>query len=166
MNEEEMKQLLKEMQANCVKGMLKGAIYEDEKAEQKAIAIDLALNLIETQKAEIEKLEKQSKNLDKEAQAYFEESIGDNGFKNRTIALLQAELEKKDKRISDLEFALIDMVLQFADYDNEQINTMGLSALEIAFAELDLCDSIDTKEVHKKYAELAAKYYGLAEEEK
>lgn len=82
------------------------------------------------------------------------------------IETQKAEIEKKDKRISDLEFALMDMVLQFADEDKEQINTMGLSALEIAFTELDLYDPIDKKEVEKKYAELAAKYYGLAEEKK
>lgn len=37
--EEEIK-LLEEMKANCIKGMMKGAIYTDVKAEKKALAID------------------------------------------------------------------------------------------------------------------------------
>ena len=37
--EEDIK-LLEEMKANCIKGMMKGAIYTDEKAERKALAID------------------------------------------------------------------------------------------------------------------------------
>ena len=115
----------------------------------------IAQHIIETQKAEID-----AKEFDIEA--LKEERENDIN----KIDKLQAETEKKDKRISDLEFALMDMVLQFADEDKEQINTMGLSALEIAFTELDLYDPIDRKEVEKKYAELAAKYYGLAEEEK
>lgn len=71
----------------------------------------------------------------------------------------QIELEKKDKRISDLEFALMDMVLQFADENKNSINTMGLSALEIAFNELNFDNPMSIKEVHKRYKELAQKYY-------
>lgn len=71
----------------------------------------------------------------------------------------QIELEKKDKRISDLEFALMDMVLQFADENKDSINTMGLSALETAFNELNFDNPISIKEVHKRYKELAQKYY-------
>ena len=71
----------------------------------------------------------------------------------------QIELEEKDKRISNLEFALMDMVLQFADENKDSINTMGLSALEIAFSELEFDNPISIKEVHKRYKELAQKYY-------
>lgn len=64
--------------------------------------IKTVLNLIKTQKAELERLKKQSKNLDKEAQAYLEQLAGDSGMKERTIALLQAELEKKDGIIKSM----------------------------------------------------------------
>ena len=37
--EEDIK-ILEEMKANCIKGMMKGAIYTDEKAERKALAIE------------------------------------------------------------------------------------------------------------------------------
>ena len=69
------------------------------------------------------------------------------------------EIAKKDKRISDLEFALMDMILQFADENKDSINTMGLSALEIAFNELDFDNPMSIKEVHKRYKKLAQKYY-------
>lgn len=67
--------------------------------------------------------------------------------------------KQRDKRISDLEYALLDMILQFADEDKNSINTMGLSALETAFAELNLDDPMPIKEVHKVYKELAKKYF-------
>lgn len=43
----------------------------------------------------------------------------------------QIEIEKKDKRILDLEFALMNMVLQFADENKNSINTMGLSCIKV-----------------------------------
>ena len=67
--------------------------------------------------------------------------------------------KQKDKRIADLEYSLLDMVLQFADEDKNSISTMGLSALETAFAELDLNDPMPIKEVHKLYKELAKRYF-------
>lgn len=69
------------------------------------------------------------------------------------------EINKLNKRISDLEFALIDMVYQFADESKNQLNTMGLSALETAFCELDFDNPIDKDIVIKKFAELQKKYY-------
>ena len=44
---EEAKKLLKEMQENCIKGMIRGIIYTDEKAEQKSVAIDTVLQALE-----------------------------------------------------------------------------------------------------------------------
>ena len=41
--EEDIK-LLEEMKENCIKGLMKGAIYTDEKAERKALAIENILN--------------------------------------------------------------------------------------------------------------------------
>ena len=77
----------------------------------------------------------------------------------KAIETVLAELEKKEKRISDLEFALMDMVLQFADESKENIGTMGLSALEIAFAELNFDNPMPIKEVHNLYKKLAQEYY-------
>ena len=77
---------------------------------------------------------------------------------NRINDLLDI-VKQKDKRIADLEYSLLDMVLQFADEDKNSISTMGLSALETAFAELDLNDQMPIKEVHKLYKELAKKYF-------
>lgn len=67
--------------------------------------------------------------------------------------------KQREKRITDLEYSLLDMILQFADEDKNSISTMGLSALETAFAELDLDDPMPIKEVHRLYKELAKKYF-------
>lgn len=69
------------------------------------------------------------------------------------------EISRKEKRILDLEFALIDMVLQFANESKNSINTMGLSALEIAFTELNFNDPMPIKKVHDIYKKLAQEYY-------
>jgi hypothetical protein len=72
---------------------------------------------------------------------------------------LEADLCEANMRITDLEYSLLDMILQFADEDKNSISTMGLSALETAFAELDLDDPMPIKEVHRLYKELAKKYF-------
>lgn len=77
---------------------------------------------------------------------------------NRINDLLDI-VKQKNKRIADLEYSLLDMVLQFADEDKKSINTMGLSALETAFTELDFDNPMPIKEVHKLYKELAKKYF-------
>lgn len=77
---------------------------------------------------------------------------------NRINDLLDI-VKQKDKRIADLEYSLLDMILQFADEDKNSISTMGLSALETAFVELNLDDPMPIKEVHKLYKELAKKYF-------
>lgn len=66
------------------------------------------LNLIQKQQEEINKLTKQNKNLDKEAQAYFESTIGDTAMEKRTIARLQEEIDKKDKIIDSMLLSLIN----------------------------------------------------------
>ena len=77
------------------------------KREYEAISKQIILKLIEKQQAEIERLEKQSKNLDKEAQSYLEELMGDSGMKERTIAQLQAELEEQTNDNKELNKVLI-----------------------------------------------------------
>lgn len=56
--EEDIK-LLKEMQNNCIKSMMKGAIYTDEKAERKSLAIENILN-------ELERLHTENTNITRE----------------------------------------------------------------------------------------------------
>lgn len=68
-------------------------------------------------------------------------------------------IEEKDKIISNLKYALMDMTLQFADEDGEYINTMGLSALETAFNELNFDEPMKISEVHKQYKKLAKEYF-------
>ena len=81
--------------------------------------------------------------------------------KDRTDTIIK----KQEKRISDLEFALMDMVLQFADESKDSINTMGLSALETAFSELDFNNPMPIKKVHEQYKKLAKKYFEKKVEE-
>ena len=103
---------------------------------------------------DLEQSKERCKELTKVAHAGW---IGLSNIK--AIGNVLEELEKKDKRISDLEFALMDMVLQFADENKNKIGTMGLSALEIAFNELDFDNPMPIKEVHKRYKKLAQEYY-------
>jgi hypothetical protein len=56
MTEEKMKQLLKEMQQHCTKSITRGVVYEDNKSEEKAMAIGMALDLIEQKEAQIQRL--------------------------------------------------------------------------------------------------------------
>ena len=80
------------------------------------LAITL-LNLIEKQQSELEKqdnkikeLEGRCRNLDKEAQSYLEELMGDSTLKNRTIKQLNSELEKKDKEIDEMAEYIIELI--------------------------------------------------------
>ena len=56
MTEEKMKQLLKEMQQHCTKSITRGVVCEDNKAEEKAMAIGMALDLIEQKEEQIQRL--------------------------------------------------------------------------------------------------------------
>ena len=81
------------------------------------------------------------------------------------IEFVLNHLTKQEKRISDIEFALMDMVLQFADESKDSINTMGLSALETAFSELDFDNPMPIKKVHEQYKKLAKQYFEKKAEE-
>ena len=62
-------------------------------------AIETVLSELEKKDNKIKELEGRCRNLDKEAQSYLEELMGDSTLKNRTIKQLNLELEKKDKII-------------------------------------------------------------------
>ena len=61
MTEEKMKELLEEIKQNCATSIKQGVVYEDENADEKTMAINFAIHLIEDL---IEK-EKKSKNNNK-----------------------------------------------------------------------------------------------------
>lgn len=73
-------------------------------------------------------------------------------------------LKEKEKRINDLEYTLLDMVMQFADRPNIKgssyaLDTMGLSALELAFDELGFDAPYPVNKAEEKYKILAKKYF-------
>lgn len=119
-------------------------------------AIQIVLNLIQTQQEEIERLKQTELKAKGGAIKVTLEGLLEI---DKKMINLETEIENKNKRISDLEFALMDMVLQFADENEDSINTMGLSALEIAFNELNFDNPMSIKEVHERYKKLAQKYY-------
>lgn len=105
--------------------------------------LETVLNLIQEKDTRIEELEK----------ALIEEQMKHT-----------AEMEKKDKRIANLEYILLDMVMQFADRHKIKgceygISTMGLSALELAFSELNLNNPTKIKEADKMYIKLQKQYF-------
>lgn len=82
----------------------------------------------------------------------------------KIIDELQKENEEKDKRINDLEFVLLDMVMQFANRvktkgSNYALDTKGLSTLELAFNELGFDEMYPVKKANEKYKILEKKYY-------
>ena len=110
--------MLKHQEVEAMRKLLN--IIETQKAEIENLKWknNIYVKSIKSHKAEIERLEKQSKNLDKEAQAYLEELAGDSGMKERTIALLQAEIEKKDKMINLMAEKLVeDTDWYFSEFD-------------------------------------------------
>ena len=87
-----------------------------------------------------------------------------------TEDVYKRKIEKKDKRINDLEYALLDMVMQFADRPNIKgsnyaLNTMGLSALELAFDVLGFDDPYPVKRAEEKYKNLTKQYFERKSEE-
>lgn len=122
-------------------------------------ALGIVLNLIEKQQAELKKVQRNASSKCSRVNSAFKQKLENDEDLEMLYKGCQIELEEKDKRISNLEFALMDMVLQFADENKDSINTMGLSALETAFNELNFDNPMSIKEVHKRYKELAQKYY-------
>lgn len=92
---EEAKMLLKEMQENCKKGVMKGAIYTDEKAEQKLIAIETVLQALDNSIPK-EKVEKKIKEYqherDKLADGHFWEDA--NNINQDRILFVASETLK------------------------------------------------------------------------
>ena len=99
--------------------------------------IQAVLNELEKKDNKIKELEGRCRNLDKEAQSYLEELMGDSTLKNRTIKQLNSELEKKDK--------VIDLLAEQLD---------GLAIFDIAKEEpLILGDKEGVKQYFYKKAE-------------
>lgn len=105
---------------------------------------------------------------EQEAIEYLKESV--LIYKNtipkisESIGTVLSMLKEKDKRINDLEYALLDMIMQFADRPNIKgssyaLDTMGLSALELAFDELGFDNPYPVKKADEKYQILAKQYF-------
>lgn len=91
-----------------------GLSNNDFKHEIKAM--QTVLNMLKEKDKEIEKLKKQSRNLDKEAQAYLEELVGDKGMKERVIKQLQVEIEKKNKQIDLMAETIFDDTIKLKTF--------------------------------------------------
>ena len=95
---------------------------------------------LEKKDNKIKELEGRCRNLDKEAQSYFEELMGDSTLKNRTIKQLNSELEKKDKVI-DL---LADDLRYYEGMQQDQLFCIDT-------CEGKMCDEEHCKERIKEY---------------
>lgn len=109
-------------------------------------AIETVLNMLKDQQRKIENYEKKNRDL------------------SNQILMLYKEQDNYNTRINDLEYALLDMVMQFADRPNIKgsnyaLNTMGLSALELAFDVLGFDDPYPIKKAEEKYKILAKQYF-------
>ena len=122
--------------------------------------LDTGLKLINKLKKENEELS--VKNIENICRGVEEEVLQEYRDK---ITKLQKENEEKDKKIKDLEFALLDMVMQFANRiktkgSSYALDTMGLSSLELAFNELGFYEMYPVNKAEEKYKILEKKYYG------
>lgn len=89
---------------------------------------------------EIARLNNRCKKLDREAQSYLEEMVGDEGLKERTIKGLEFEIEQKDK-IIDL---LADDLRYYEGMQQDQLFCIDT-------CEGKMCDEEHCKERIKEY---------------
>lgn len=81
--------------------------------------IQAVLNELEKKDNKIKELEGRCRNLDKEAQSYLEELMGDSTLKNRTIKQLNSKLEKADTVIDLMADKLVEAHEWFySEFDN------------------------------------------------
>lgn len=130
--------MLEEMKTNCIKGMMKGAIYTDEKAEKKALAIDSIINGYK----------------EKDADLYSANMIISD-----QIDIIR-DLERKIK-IKDSYCNMIHML--GVDYDG--CNTVG--SLKSLIDELVACSkrAIRNDDKYAMYEGCGDKYYNILNEE-
>ena len=114
--------------------------FDYVKLENGDEAIETVLNELEKKDNKIKELEGRCRNLDKEAQSYLEELMGDSTLKNRTIKQLNSELEKKDKVI-DL---LADDLRYYEGMQQDQLFCIDT-------CEGKMCDEEHCKERIKEY---------------
>lgn len=74
-------------------GTIEQSNYIVDKADETNLAIETVLNELEKKDNKIKELEGRCKNLDKEAQSYLEELMGDSTLKNRTIKQLNTVID-------------------------------------------------------------------------
>lgn len=125
---------------------------------------DFFLNFAETVLNELEKKGKEIEQLEIKIDNLTEEQNEREKYTHKLEQKIQKENEEKDKRINDLEFALLDMVMQFANRVKTKgcsyaLDTMGLSALELAFNELRFNEMYSVNKAEEKYKILEKQYY-------
>lgn len=91
-------------------GTIEQSNYIVNKADEVNKAIETVLNELEKKDNKIKELEGRCRNLDKEAQSYLEELMGNSTLKNRTIKQLNLELEKKEAEIDKLRNSNKDLL--------------------------------------------------------
>ena len=100
-------------------------------------AIDTVLNELEKKDNKIKELEGRCRNLDKEAQSYLEELMGDSTLKNRTIKQLNLELEKKEAEIDKLRNSNKDLLRKLRNRVKEVKKLTRYSLYKKEFARLN-----------------------------
>ena len=123
------------------------------KRENELVYDDIILNLIEKLQKENEKLNNRCRNLDKEAQGYLEELVGDDTLSTRTIKQLQKENEElkeineqlsENKLLQDIEIKknfipiqkVKDKIETLEEIQKEFPNNERLEVKIIAYKEL------------------------------
>ena len=145
------------MQIEEAKKILKGMFYNDNGEKMHYIdfsdsygdewggytlpeyieAIETVLNELEKKDNKIKELEGRCRNLDKEAQSYLEELMGDSTLKNRTIKQLNLELEKKEAEIDKLRNSNKDLLRKLRNRVKEVKKLTRYSLYKKEFARLN-----------------------------
>ena len=111
--------------------------FDYVKLENGDEAIETVLNELEKKDNKIKELESRCRNLDKEAQSYFEELMGDSTLKNRTIKQLNLELEKKEAEIDKLRNSNKDLLRKLRNRVKEVKKLTRYSLYKKEFARLN-----------------------------
>ena len=135
-------------------GTIEQSNYIVDKADEVDKAIETVLNELEKKDNKIKELEGRCRNLDKEAQSYLEELMGNSTLKNRTIKQLNLELEKKEAIINEM-----------AEYMEQEMYEYQLDDI---YSELHNCNGMERNWTRCKEAEIKdiKEYFTKKAEEK
>lgn len=121
-------------------------IHTNDELEEKYEALCEVLAMLKEKDKEIEKYKK-----------LYQETL-------EQAAMISHNSLYKNKIISDLKYALLDMVMQFANRvkvkeSGYALDTMGLSSLELAFDVLGFDNPYSIYEAEEKHRVLAKEYF-------